>query len=276
MILQNLALQTSPLISVPLNIEMSSNIFLVMTVYNRENYLSMALDSIIGQTYPHWQLTIWDDGSGDASPDIARKYAQLDSRIIFVPAVHTGLQYALRSAISSAASDYDYLGTVDSDDLLVPETLAATVAILDRYPAIGMVYTDHQIIDEQGQVLGLGKRCQVPYSKDRLLIDFMTFHFRLLRRDIYSLVGGIDLSFPQAEDYDLCLKISEITNVYHLPQPLYHYRIHSQNISRSRHEQQVELSATAVRNALVRRGLSEQYRLEVIEGDRFQIVQQDH
>jgi cellulose synthase/poly-beta-1,6-N-acetylglucosamine synthase-like glycosyltransferase len=110
-----------------------------------------------------------------------------------VPAVHTGPQHALRSAISSAANNYDYLGTVDSDDLLVPETLAATVAILDRYPAIGMVYTDHQI----------------------------------------------------------------------------------QNISRSRHEQQVELSATAVRNALVRRGLSDQYRLEVIEGDRFQIVQQD-
>jgi glycosyltransferase involved in cell wall biosynthesis len=254
---------------------MPSKVLLVMTVYNRETYLSMALDSIIGQTYPHWQLTVWDDGSGDASSEIARKYAQLDSRISFVPAVHTGPQHALRSAIASATGHYDYLGTVDSDDLLVPETLAATVAILDRYPAVGMVYTDHQIINEQGQVLGLGKRCQVPYSKDRLLIDFMTFHFRLLRRDIYHLVGGIDLSFAQAEDYDLCLKISEITNIYHLQQSLYHYRIHGHNISRSRHEKQVELSATAVRNALVRRGLSDQYRLEVIAGDRFQIVQQD-
>jgi glycosyltransferase involved in cell wall biosynthesis len=54
---------------------MSSKVLLVMTVYNRETYLPVALDSIIGQTYPHWQLTIWDDGSGDASPNIARKYA---------------------------------------------------------------------------------------------------------------------------------------------------------------------------------------------------------
>jgi glycosyltransferase involved in cell wall biosynthesis len=56
-------------------------ISLAMTVYNRETYLASALDSICNQTYPHWQLTIWDDGSSDASPAIARAYAEKDDRI---------------------------------------------------------------------------------------------------------------------------------------------------------------------------------------------------
>jgi glycosyltransferase involved in cell wall biosynthesis len=254
---------------------MTSKVFLVMTVYNRQTYLPLALDSILGQTYPHWLLTIWDDGSTDSSPEIARRYAQLDHRIQFIAAPHTGRQYALKDAISSNAQNYDYLAWVDSDDLLAPEALAATVAILNHHPTIGMVYTNHWIIDEQGKILGLGARCQIPYSKDRLLIDFMTFHFRLLRREIYHLVGGIDLTFPQAQDYDICLKISEVTEIYHLQQSLYCYRTHPDNISQTQKEKQVERAGTAVKNALVRRGLSEYYYLDILEGDQFKIVRRE-
>jgi glycosyltransferase involved in cell wall biosynthesis len=249
---------------------MPSLIALVLTVYNRQNYLSLALDSILAQTYPHWHLTIWDDGSTDSSPTIAREYASFDPRIHFIPAPHTGRANALRAAI--AASKHRYLAWIDSDDLLAPDALAATVTILDRHPHIGMVYTDHAIVDDRGSILGLGARCQIPYSKERLLIDFMTFHFRLLRREIYDLVGGIDLDFPQAQDYDLCLKISEIAEIYHHRQVLYYYRSHPDTISASQKAQQTERAATAVRNALVRRGLSHRYRLDVTEGGRFKIV----
>lgn len=240
---------------------MPNIVSLVMTVHNRENYLPQALDSILTQTYPHWHLTIWDDGSTDTSPAIAREYAGFDPRIRFISAPHTGRQHALRAAI--AATTREYLAFVDSDDLLAPDALAATVAILGANPQIGMVYTDHWLIDKRGQNLGLGARCQIPYSKERLLIDFMTFHFRLMRRDIYDLCGGIDLDFPQAEDYDLCLKVSEITEIYHLQQPLYYYRTHLDTSSVQQRDLQIERSAAAVTNALVRRGLSDRYQLNV-------------
>ena len=252
---------------------MTSKVFLVMTVYSRQTYLPLALDSILGQTYPHWLLTIWDDGSTDSSCEIARRYAQLDHRIQFIAAPHTGRQHALREAIASNTQNYDYLAWVDSDDLLAPEALAATVAILNHHPTIGMVYTNHWIIDKQGKILGLGARCQIPYSKNRLLIDFMTFHFRLIRRDVYNRVGGIDLEFPQAQDYDICLKISEITEIYHLQQPLYYYRVHPDTISLGQKDSQIERSATAVRNALVRRGLSDRYQLNVCPAGKFQLQQ---
>ena len=194
-------------------------------------------------------------------------------RIKFIPAPHTGRGNALRAAL--AASNYKYLAWIDSDDILAPSALAATVEILARHPEVGMVYTDHWLIDERGRNLGLGARCQIPYSKERLLIDFMTFHFRLIRRDVYDLCGRIDLDFPQAEDYDLCLKISEVTEIYHLQQPLYYYRVHPDTSSVIQKDLQIECSATAVRNALVRRGLNERYQLTVSPTGLFRLHPHD-
>jgi glycosyltransferase involved in cell wall biosynthesis/mannosyltransferase OCH1-like enzyme len=248
---------------------MSTTISLVMTVYNTQYYLSQALDSILAQTYPHWELILWDDGSTDASPQIASAYASRDRRIQFIAAPHTGRIQALHDAILVAP--HSYLAFVDSDDLLAENALAATVEILDRHPAVGVVYTDYMTIDTQGQIQGVGARCQIPYSKDRLLVDFLMFQFRLLRREIYELVGGIDTNFRSAEDYDLCLKLSEVTEIYHLQQPLYYYRKHPQSISHIGKQEQIEYSGKAVQNALDRRGLADLYQFNILPTGQFQL-----
>ena len=248
---------------------MPTTVSLVMTVFNRQHYLPQALDSILAQTYPHWHLTLWDDGSNDASPQIASEYAQQDARIQFIPATHTGRVAALHDAIH--VSTQPYLAFVDSDDLLDSHALAHTVDILDGDPNIGMVYTDHELIDASSHSKGIGARCQIPYSKDRLLINFMTFHFRLIRRDIYDLVGGINRDFQSAEDYDLCLKIAEVTQIHHLSKVLYSYREHIDSISQSTIQQQIDYSARAVNNALIRRGLIDRYQLQITPLGQFKI-----
>jgi hypothetical protein len=99
----------------------------------------------------------------------------------------------------------------------------------------------------------------------------MTFHFRLLRREVYDLVGGIDTSFQSAEDYDLCLKISEVKEIHHLTESLYYYREHPNSISQSSLQQQTESSGKAVTNALVRRGLADRYQLQISPTGQFKI-----
>jgi hypothetical protein len=91
----------------------------------------------------------------------------------------------------------------------------------------------------------------------------MTFHFRLIRRSIYDQVGGIDDALESAEDYDLCLKLSEITNFKHLTKPLYRYRYHDQSLSHEKRLTQIECSRTAVTRALERRGLADRFELDV-------------
>ncbi len=164
----------------------------------------------------------------------------------------------------------DYLGWVDSDDFLAPTALAETTTILDTHPHVGLVYTDYLAIDENGKVKGLGNRCRIPYSKNRLLIDFMTFHFRLFHRTIFEQSGGIDPYFQAAIDYDLCLRLSEVTEIQHLKRPLYYYRNHQESISQASRLQQIYYSREAIARALQRRGLAQHYQIEVqIEGRFF-------
>jgi glycosyltransferase involved in cell wall biosynthesis len=243
---------------------------LIITVLNCEKYLSQAIESVLDQTCSDWELIIWDDGSIDASADISRTYAAIDPRIAVYEGVHAGRPAALRQAIDKSSGKS--LGFLDADDWLHPSALSETVKILDSLPDIGMVYTDYWDTSEGGQTIAIGKRCQIPYSSDRLLVDFMTFQFRLMRRTVYDQVGGIDLDFPAAQDYDLCLKISEITKIHHLSQPLYYYRRNPKGISKSLKDLQQQCSALAVRKAIARRNLP--LTLEIFSDGRFRLKTQ--
>ncbi|PSB42230.1 filamentous hemagglutinin [Cyanosarcina cf. burmensis CCALA 770] len=237
---------------------MADKISIVVPVYNRERYVGAAIESVLNQTRRDFELLIWDDGSSDRSLDIARHYARLDQRVRVIAAEHRGVAPALKAAF--AATTGTYIGSVDSDDFLAPTALEETAAILNTRPEVGFVYTDYQVIDEHGQDRGSAGHWHVPYSKDRLLAAFMTFHFRLLRRCVYEQSGGIDESFERASDYDLCLKLSEVTAVEHLQKPLYYYRWHGGNMT---NQQTNYWGYRAIVQALKRRGLDKHYRLEL-------------
>lgn len=91
----------------------------------------------------------------------------------------------------------------------------------------------------------------------------MTFHFRLMRRSAYDQVGGVNKSFQCAEDYDLCLRLSEVAQVRRVEEPLYLYRNHSQSISVTRKSEQILWSQKAIAQALWRRGLAEKLQIDV-------------
>lgn len=234
---------------------------IAIAVYNREQYVAEAIESVLGQTDKEWELLIWDDGSTDRSVEIARYYESQDKRVQVIAASHQGVSISLHEVLKRATGDY--VGWVDSDDKLAPTALSETKEILDTQPEVGMVYTDYLVIDEKGEVKGLGKRCQIPYSRERLLVDFMTFHFRLIRREVYLAVGGVDQSLAAAPDYDLCLRLSEVTQIRHLHKALYLYRHHKDNISHQRQLEQIDCTSLAINRALERRGLAEALELEV-------------
>ena len=237
---------------------------LILTSYNQSHYLREAIATILAQTETNFELLIWDDGSTDDSVQVARNMAASDDRVTVVAAGHLGRGRSLQAAISHTQGKY--IGWVDGDDLLAATALEQTVAILNAQPDVGIVYTDYAEIDKDGKFLAIGKRCQIPYSPLRLLTDFMMFHFRLMRRSVYDRVGGINPKFEYIEDYDLCLRLSEVTQVHHLPQPLYFYRLHPENTSRYQYQTQIRRSQKAIEEALERRGLADTLKIEVKRG----------
>jgi len=249
----------------------SPRLSILTTVLNTERYLAIALDSVLAQTREDWELILVDDGSTDASPEIARDYAAREPRIRLFEPGPLGRPGALLYAHEQARAPL--LGWLDSDDMLEPTAVADVVRIFDYNPHVDMVFSDHVIMDDEGKVLGLGARCALPYSPRQMLVDFVAFHFRVYSRHVYDAVGGLDDSVAYARDYDLCLKISErAADVRRVRKPLYRYRARPGNISLSKKDEQREHSRLAVEAALKRRGMDATHRIEVTPEGRFRLL----
>ncbi|AFZ16944.1 CHAT domain-containing protein [Allocoleopsis franciscana] len=242
-------------------------ISLIITVYNRERYLGAAIESVLAQTRGDWELLVWDDGSTDCSVEIAQDYAKQDARVTVVAAQHQGRGRALKDAIAQTTGTY--IGLVDSDDILAPTALEETAAILDTHPATGLVYTDYLVMNERGEVKAYENRCRFPYSPMGLLRKFMAFHFRLIRRTVFDEVGGIDETFDLIEDYELCLRVSEVTQVQRVSKPLYYYRVHRESITQQQKAQQNRLALIAIKQARQRRQHADNFPVTLLSCAEF-------
>lgn len=244
---------------------MYPTVSIVIRVYNRERYIGRAIESVLSQTYTDFDLLVWDDGSTDKTVQIAIEYAKKDRRVRIAFYNHRGAVKALKSALADTFGIY--LCWVDSDDMLAPTALEETVAVLEENPTVGMVYTDYQLINASDRIIGFGNRCLIPYSK--VLPDFKIFQFRLIRRSVFEEIGGIDESFRCAEGYDLCLRIAELTEVHHVPKPLYFYRIHEDSVSQNMGADQVYCNQDEVSRNPERRGLPDRFERDLQIRGRF-------
>jgi glycosyltransferase involved in cell wall biosynthesis len=234
-----------------------------MTCFNRDRFLTEAIQSVACQTFTDWRLVVVDDGSDDDSLQIAQSWVANDSRIkVIANSENRGPGYSLNRALGEL-DDCSFIGWVDSDDMLHPDSLTKTVQYLDLNPDCDMVYTHYNTMDVLGRDRGLGSRCKIPYSSHRLLTEFMVFHFRLMRRVKYKAIGGIDPTLPTAIDYDFALRFAEKHSIHCLPESLYSYRIHNESLSIAAKRSQLEQSIQSINRALVRRGLSDSLRLQV-------------
>src|SRR5262245_14008462 len=89
---------------------------IVMSAYNAARYIGAAIDSVIAQEYPHWELLIVNDASKDDTADIAMRYAARDDRIRFInQRFNQGVAKTRNVALQEARGEY--IAFLDSDDL---------------------------------------------------------------------------------------------------------------------------------------------------------------
>lgn len=115
----------------------SPTVSVVLPVRDAENLLALAIESIVGQTFPAWELIVADDGSSDASPEIAERFAQMDHRIQVLHLPASGIVAALNEAISTSCGKY--IARMDADDISHSERLEGQVTLLAESPDIGVV-----------------------------------------------------------------------------------------------------------------------------------------
>jgi len=121
-------------------------------VYNGDRFLSGALESVLKQTYPHWQLVVYDNASTDGTEEIVREFARRDCRIRYLRRPRNiGLARNFSAAFRPTKTEY--FKWMAHDDLLAPDMLERCLETLERRPECVVAYPAAVAIDEHGSVL---------------------------------------------------------------------------------------------------------------------------
>jgi glycosyltransferase involved in cell wall biosynthesis len=194
----------------------------IITNFNNKPYLGRAIRSCIKQSLPkeRYEIIVVDDASTDKSKDVLVGFKdkivslELPENVGVAEASNTGIRNALGS----------YIMRVDSDDYITEHTLLFMTEILDKNHDIGFVYADHLRVDEKETVL------------ERVVINSPDLILRhgagiMFRKSYLESLGLYDKELRNAEDYHLLKKYMKQFQGYHLPLPLYRYRIHPKQMT---------------------------------------------
>jgi GT2 family glycosyltransferase len=232
-------------------------ISVLLPVWNTESeWLQRAIDSVLHQVYPNWELCICDDGSTKHHvPRILARYQEQDrsGRIRIVSnRKNSGIVKASNAALSLATGEF--VGLLDHDDELAPDAIFQVVGLLQEVEA-DMIYSDEDKVDAH-------ERRFAPYFKpdwspDTFLSNMYTGHFGVYRKELVEEIGGFRDGLDGSQDYDLVLRLTERTSkIFHIPRILYHWRVVPGSAAGSAVAKRYALVAAkrAISAALMRRG----------------------
>src|SRR5215204_4071416 len=200
----------------------------IMIFFNAEKFMDEAIQSVFAQSYLDWELILVDDGSRDASTQIAMTYANRNpNRVRYLAhpeGQNRGMSASRNLGVQQARGDY--VAFLDADDVYLPEKLDRQVAILRKHPEAAMVYgatmhwyswTDKAEDRERDLPRKLGVSVDTLIEPPKLVILFLR-HLAwtpgtcgvLIRRKAIEEVGGFEVDFrgvleDQVFFYKLCL-----------------------------------------------------------------------
>jgi glycosyltransferase involved in cell wall biosynthesis len=200
-------------------VQRAPRVTVLIPVFNRERFVSEAIESVLGQDFADFELLIVDDGSTDRTPEVLREWAARDPRVVIVTSEgNEGIPGALNRGLANARGEY--IARLDSDDLMMPHRLAEQVAVLDSRPDVVLVSSAYEIIDESGQHLGMHRGGE-PHEVVVYLLGFHNIvggHSQVMyRRDDVLAAGGYSRAFPASEDYDLWERLLRRGRIHTLP-----------------------------------------------------------
>jgi glycosyltransferase involved in cell wall biosynthesis len=202
----------------------------VMAVYNGENYLEEAVQSILDQTFRDFEFIIINDGSTDDTPQILQRKERSDFRISTYHQENRGLISSLNRGCR--LSKGKYIARMDADDISLPDRFEKQANYLEEHPEIGVLGTWVKIIDEDGVQQSSWKYPSAPSLVEWTLLfrDCVAHPSVMMRREALL---SLDFYRPEAlhvEDYDLWARATTVTQIANLPQFLYIYRAWDGNI----------------------------------------------
>lgn len=200
----------------------------IVPTYNQARYLSQTLDSILGQTYKHWECIIVDDGSDDETEKISKKYCGRDPRFFYLFQSNQGPSVARNTGISCCKGEY--ILPLDSDDLISEDYLKDTIEIFIKHPETKLVYCMAAFFGEEEGLWPLPD-----YSYDKMLYENIIFCSAVYKKKDYYTTKGYNPEMRRGlEDWDFWLSLIKRNDlVYKIPKIHFFYRIKNESRNRS-------------------------------------------
>jgi glycosyltransferase involved in cell wall biosynthesis/2-polyprenyl-3-methyl-5-hydroxy-6-metoxy-1,4-benzoquinol methylase len=218
---------------VPGQLAYEPRISIILPTYNSDPaFLNAAIDSVLAQTYPHWELCIADDCS--TAPHvrgILEGYAAKDPRVRIVFRAQNGhISAASNSALEIATGEF--LALLDHDDTLMPFALLEVTALLNQDRTLDIIYSNEDKIDTHGN--RSEPTFKGGWSPDYFTAFMYMGHLAVYRSKVVRTLGGFRKGFEGSQDYDLALRVTEKTSrIAHIPKVLYNWRMHPESVAQN-------------------------------------------
>ena len=209
----------------------------VMSVYNGERYLREAIGSILNQTFRDFEFLMINDGSSDRTAEILKDY-NINRIKIIKNERNIGLTKSLNKGLRIARGEY--IARQDADDVSAPDRLEKEVNFLETHRDYAVVGTFVKILNEDSEVIGLLDRLTADTQIRKCLgtDNCITHGSTMIRKKCLLNVGFYDESIARAQDYELWLRLSEKYRLANIPEYLYMWRKHDENIEAKHIEEQ--------------------------------------
>jgi len=202
----------------------------IIPTYNYARYVAAAVESVLSQSFDDLEIVVVDDGSTDETRETLR---HLSTRIRYVPQAHRGLAATRNAGIR--VSRGRYLAFLDSDDLWLPDKVSMQVARLDAEPAVGLVYTEATLFNDESPT-------EIPHSfwsdhpSGKILPRLLRHNVvpsptPMVRRELFEQVGPFDERLSACEDWDMWIRIAQVSEFSYVDRVLAKYRVHAANMS---------------------------------------------
>ena len=200
----------------------------VVPCYNQAHFLGEAIESVLAQTYPRFEIIVIDDGSTDNTSEVAGRYRGVRC----IRQDNQGLSAARNSGLRN--SEGEYVVFLDADDRLLPEALQAGLECLKAYPECAVAFGPYRIIASDGSFLKQRRQPVVDKDSYAALLQRNNIGVPavvMYRRAVFASVGGFDSSVDASADADMYLRIARRFAVCRHEKVVADYRQHGVNMS---------------------------------------------
>lgn len=215
---------------------------IVLPVFNGEDYISKAIDSILNQTYKEFELIIINDGSKDKTAEIIDDYASRDSRIQVIHQENRKIPKTLSRGFKVAKGEFC---TWTSADNIIPYNfLEKMVVELKSDENIGMVYANMRLIDSNDDVISNHGWYEQPESSGNVILPSSTLELNvypnntigaafMYRAKVARILGDYSSYKHTLEDYDYWMRVNSLFELRHVSfnEPIYDYRWHDKSLT---------------------------------------------